>query len=125
MKGRIRILVCDGTPTSAGVVIDPAGIELPAGTVPVTLDGNPFDLATWVGSAKLHLDAGVVFADVDLLAHKLPEPARMVLYPVPLLVAADWSGRTVRKSIIRGVSLSIEKSLDPQVDTIGNQGIKP
>jgi hypothetical protein len=125
MKGPVRVLICDGTPLRSGLIIKPEGVEFRADEVGVTLEDRPFDIAAYVGTAKFRLDNGTLWADLNLLDFKLPEPARMVLYPVPEILATEWKGQVVTKCYITRLSLSIETSPDTRVDTIGNQGIKP
>ncbi len=125
MKGTVQVLICDGTPDSQGNIYRAEGLELLSGEVPVILEFREGDLASYVGKAKLRLDASVLYADLLLLDVKLPDPALAVLYPAPAMMVTEKKGQVVTKAVIRYMGLSIGAHADPRIDTLHKQGVKP
>jgi hypothetical protein len=119
VKGSVAILICDGQPDSQGCSYKPEGVTLPKGEVPVTLEFDRTSFAAYVGKAKLRMDGGIIYADLNLLDVRLPEPAPQVLYP-----AAGGASSTA-KFIITDVGLSVHRNVDHRIGTLAQQGIKP
>lgn len=64
-RNGVRVLICDGTPDSSGETFDPAGVELPEGSVPIQREfqETPADCFGW---ADLYWVGSEVWADLTV-----------------------------------------------------------
>jgi hypothetical protein len=126
MKGHLAILGVDGERNSAGKTFHAEGVTfLPE--VPVYLVADTpaeRDFAHIVGKAKLSVHNGVLWADCEFVAHRLPASMLDILYPHPCNIIGLMNGDSVKRVKIDGVNLSCDLPLDSRIRSLSNQGMK-
>lgn len=125
MKGTVQVLICDSTPDSQGNLFRAEGVALPTEEVPVILEFQLGYLAAYVGRAKLRMNAGVIYADMELLARMGENSALHTLYPIPVFSVTERHGQVIHNTGVKYIGLSISRHADHRINTVGQQGLKP
>lgn len=127
MKGHLAILGVDGVRNSAGKTFHAEGVTFPGAEVPVYLEVGgtlPWDFRNIVGKAKLSVHDGVLWADCEFLAHRLPGSMLSILYPHPCGDVLLVEGDAVKRIKVTALNLSCDQPQDQRIRTLGSQGVK-
>lgn len=115
--GEALVLICDGTPDTAGDVIAIDGVELP--DRPVTVTRN-FDPSQPVGFAKLRKEGDKIFADFSIMDAQSVDgwtPAIGGATDLPL-PPATHGYRIIEKIRLTSIGLSEKGNTDPRIQPL-------
>jgi hypothetical protein len=120
-RRRVLVLIPDDRPDSNNEVFDPAGIELPTGTVPVSLNFSR-EFKHQVGDALLARgDDGRIYADVRLHDDFEVALARGLTPAVggSTLEGVGTAPHVLKKVALTSIGLSVHKNADDRIPTLG------
>ena len=115
---RVKILNLDKMPDSMGEIIDPPGVTVREGEVPVVYDYSD-DITKLMGYATLEVAVDGVYANIrhrEGAAHTL-----LGLYPGAGGVTTERVGNIIKKCEIRMVGVHMGRNADYRIKTIGVQ----
>jgi hypothetical protein len=127
MNVHLAVLGVDGVRNKAGKSFMDKGITCKEGEVPVWLEARELrdrDLSHIIGSAKLSVHDGVLWADCKLLDFRLPASLVRILYPHPCGTVLKTEGDVVQEMYVDGVNFSSDEPLDTRIATLVVQGVK-
>ncbi len=130
MNARLAVLGVDGQKNSAGISFVANGVTFKTderGVVPVWLEAREMyqrDIYHLLGSAKLSVHDGVLWADCELLDIRLPGSLMNILYPHACGEVVRNIGPVVHEMVIDGINISSDTPLDTRVGTLHSQGVK-
>lgn len=127
MNARLAILIADGQRNQAGQAFAAKGVEFKDATNAFVMleDDGTNSLATIVGRATLSMHENVVYADCELMEHRLLASQLAILYPHPLGYILESDGSDIKRVLIKNVNLSVSRPSDPRITSLSQQGVKP
>jgi hypothetical protein len=118
---KVKVLFLDGQADSTGEVIDPYGVEIETGPVPVSLNFSD-EIRDQLGSAILTKAEDGVYADITVADFwKSDEEVLKLTIPAVGGVCTERDGQTIKKCLIKRIGLSISQNCDKRIKSIAEQ----
>lgn len=124
MKFMVKVLNLDAVPDSVGDIIEPDGVELTPGPVPVEwgFDDAPRNL---MGDARLERRADGVYAEIELNPNWAQDAAGVrLMYPAVGGVTLERAGEGalhIKRCLVTRIGLSSSKNADLRIPSVGDQ----